>query len=169
VSYRYLAFKFRIHHSWISVTVRQTLNAICEKLQKVAIPKPNEETLKQTADGCKRKWHFPRCCGSIDGKHIRIICPSNSGSRYFKYKDFYSIVVFALVDHNYKFLAVDVGSYGTEKDAGIFAKSPFGNNLSKAIKFPPPGPLPEIDSFTLRNFARRGFQAHNYIDESVSS
>ena len=28
-----------------------------------------------------------------------------------------------LVDHNYKFLAVDVASYGTEGDAGIFAKS----------------------------------------------
>jgi hypothetical protein len=38
-------------------------------------------------------------------------------------------------------LAVDVGSYGTEGDAGIFAKSPIGNNISKAIKFPPPGPL----------------------------
>jgi len=35
-------------------------------------------------------------------------------------------------------LAVDVGSYGTEGDAGIFGKSPLGNNLSKAIKFPPP-------------------------------
>jgi len=48
----------------------------------------------------------------------------------------------AVVDHNYRFLAVDVGSYGKDGDAGIFAKSPVGNNLSKTIKFPPPGPLP---------------------------
>jgi hypothetical protein len=48
----------------------------------------------------------------------------------------------ALVDYNYKFLAVDVGSYGKEGDAGIFAKSHRGNNFSKAMKFPPPGPLP---------------------------
>jgi len=48
----------------------------------------------------------------------------------------------SLVDHNYKFLAVDVCSYVTEGDAGIFAKSSLGNNLSIAIKFPPPGPLP---------------------------
>jgi len=48
----------------------------------------------------------------------------------------------APVDHNYKFLAVDVGSYGSEGDAGMFAKSPLGNYLSKAIKFPPPGPVP---------------------------
>jgi len=113
----------------------------------VAIPEPNEETLKQTADGYNRLWHFPHCCGSIDGKHIRIIFPVNSGSRYFNYKDFYSIVMLGLVDHNYKFLAVDVGSYGTEGDAGIFAKSPLGNNLSKAIKFPPPEPLPDQNLF----------------------
>ena len=50
--------------------------------------------------------------------------------------------MFAVVDHNYKFLAVDVGSYGTEEDAGIFAKPPLGDNLSKAIEFPPPGPHP---------------------------
>ena len=141
-SYRSLAFQFRIHHSWISVIVRQTLNAICERLQKVAIPEPNEETLKQTVDGYYRRWHFPHCCGSIDGKHLRIICQGKSRSHYFNHKDFYSIVMLTLVDDNYKFLAVDAGSYGTEGDAGIFAKSPLGTNHSKAIKFPPPGPLP---------------------------
>jgi len=110
----------------------------------VAIPATNEKTLKQTAYGYYRRWHFPHCCGSIDGKHIRKICPGNSGSHYFNYKDFYSIITLVLDDRNYKFLAVYVGSYGTERerDAGIFAKSPIGYNLSKAIKFPPPGPLP---------------------------
>jgi hypothetical protein len=47
-----------------------------------------------------------------------------------------------LVDHNYKFLAVDVGSYGKEGDAGIFAKPSLVKNLSNAMKFPTPGPPP---------------------------
>ena len=127
----------------------------------MAIPEPNEETLNQTADGYNRRWHFPHCCGSINGKHIIIICPDNSGSRYFNYKDFYSIVMLALVDHNYKFLTADVGSYGTERDAGIFAKSPIRNNLSKAIKFPPPGPLPgtQTDRQTDRPYVILGDEA----------
>ena len=130
-SYRSLAFQFRIHHSWISVIVRQTLNAICERLQKVAILEPNEETLKQPANGYCRRWHFPHCCGSIDEKHIRIIFPGNSVT-LFQLQGLYSIVMLALVDHNYIILAVDVGSYGKEGDAGVFAKSPLRNNLSRA-------------------------------------
>jgi hypothetical protein len=47
-----------------------------------------------------------------------------------------------LVDHNYKFLAADVGSYGKEGDAAIFAKSHLWKTLSNAMKFPPPRPLP---------------------------
>jgi hypothetical protein len=55
----------------------------------------------------------------------------------------------ALVDHNYKFLTVDFGSYAKDGDAGIFAKSPLGKNLSNAVKFPPPGPLPGTRQFYL--------------------
>jgi len=29
----------------------------------MAIPEPTEETLKQTADGYYRRWHFLHCCG----------------------------------------------------------------------------------------------------------
>jgi hypothetical protein len=108
----------------------------------VAFAEPNEKTLEQTADGYHRRWHFPHCCGSTDRKHIRIISPGNSESLCFSYKDFHSIDMLALVERNYKFLAVDVGSYGKEGDAGIFAKSPLEKNLSNAMKFPPPRPLP---------------------------
>ena len=73
-----------------------------------------------------------------------------------------------LVDHNYKFLAIGVGSYGKEGNVGIFARSPLGKNISNAMKFPSPRPLPE-HSFTLRSVDRLGFQADNYTDETVSS
>ena len=129
-SYRSLAFQFRIHDSSISVTAWQTLNVICDRLEKVAIPEPNEETLEQMAIGYYRRWHFPHCCRSIDGKHIRIISPGNSESLCFNYKDYHSTVMLVLVDHNYRFLADDVGSYG-KGDAGIFAKSPLGKSFKR--------------------------------------
>jgi hypothetical protein len=76
----------------------------------------------------------------------------------------------ALVDLNYKFLAADVGSYGTEGVAGIFAKSPLGINVSRAIKFLPQGPLPGSQTvLPCVILGDKAFQADNCTDETISS
>lgn len=54
---------------------------------------------------------------------IRIFSPKNSGSLFCNNKDFFSIVLLAIVDANCKFIYVDIGSYGKEGDNGIFTKS----------------------------------------------
>lgn len=74
-------------------------------------------------------WNFSNCLGAIDGKHIVIDSPANSGSLYFNYKKTFSVVLLAFVDANYRFIAVDIGSYGKNSDGGIFANSNLGKSL----------------------------------------
>lgn len=43
----------------------------------------------------------------------------------------------AMVDANYKFIAIDVGSFGREGDSGIFLKSAMGQQiLDESFGFP---------------------------------
>lgn len=88
-------------------------------------------------------WHFSNCIGSMDGKHIVIQSPINSGSEYFNNKSFFSIVLFALVDADYNFLFVDVGGQGRISDGGVFKNSMLYKKIeSRKMNLPPPKHLP---------------------------
>jgi DDE superfamily endonuclease len=53
----------------------------------------------------------------------------------------------AVVDANYKFIVVDVGSYGSNSDGGIWKNSKFGEKFdNKKIELPPPKCLPKTDN-----------------------
>lgn len=142
---RSLAFTFRVSHSYISRIIKKTLSSLRRHLISLCIPPLSLDEKKQKANEFGQKWNFPNCLGAVDGKHIRIRCPSHSGSLFHNYKDFFSIVLLAVVDANYKFIFIDVGSYGKEGDSGIFDKSKIGQQVRDGSIFPPPNKLPNTD------------------------
>ena len=102
------------------------------------MPHPTKNQLLDIAKEFEQKWNFPNCISAVDGKHVRIFCPGRSGSLFFNYKDFFSVVLLAFVDANYKFIMVDIGSFGKEGDSGIIEKSNIGNLIRNEDFFPPP-------------------------------
>lgn len=80
-------------------------------LQPLYLVCPNDEDWKKCADGFWKRWNLPNCVGSVDGKHIRLRCPPNSGTLFYNYKKYYSIVLMAVADSMYRFTLVDLGAY----------------------------------------------------------
>ena len=81
-------------------------------------PTTTEEWLNVAAEFLQ-KWNYPFCIGAIDGKHISIKQPDGTGSEFFNYKHFFSVLLLAVVDANYKFVFIDVGAPGRAGDAGV--------------------------------------------------
>ncbi len=79
----------------------------------------------------KERWNFPHCLGSMDGKHIVIQKPIKSGSDFYNYQNDFSIVLFAVVDADYNFTFIDVGTQGRISDGGVFKHTTFFQKLSK--------------------------------------
>lgn len=121
------------------------------------VPKERGEW-KQIMDGFYNKWNFPHCVGAIDGKHVNIKCPKNTGSLYFNYKQHFSIVLLALVDDNYNFTCIDVGSYGSRSDGGIFSKSSLQAAIeNNQLDLPENSVILGDDAFPLKDYMMKPY------------
>nr|CAI5865988.1 unnamed protein product [Callosobruchus analis] len=107
-SFQSLSWEFRVGHSTVSKVIFETC------------------TWKNVAQRFSDRWNFPHTIGAIDGKHVHIQCPINSGSEYYNYKGHFSIILLACCDADYKFTWVDIGAYGSEHDASVFRRSQMG-------------------------------------------
>ncbi|KAM4541691.1 putative nuclease HARBI1 [Odontesthes bonariensis] len=129
--YQTIANSYRLGKRTVANIVNQVTRAIWDALVEEYMPTPTAEDWRSIAEGFRRRWDFPNCVGSIDGKHVVCKAPGKSGSLFFNYKGSYSVVLMAVVAHKYCFRVVDVGSYGRTSDGGVLANSKFGKKLQK--------------------------------------
>lgn len=128
-------------------TVRQitleVTHVIWDVMSATYLPMLKESMWKECSREFYYRWDMLNCCGAVDGKHVVIQCPPNAGSLFYNYKKQHSIVLMAICDANYNFLAVDIGAYGGNSDGSVFASSEFGKLLlSGQLGLPPPTRLP---------------------------
>lgn len=134
---------YRLGETTVRNIVYDTCKAIWEVLAPIVMPEMTKDMWKNKEAEFLAKWNFPNCLGAIDGKHVVFKKPNKTGSLYFNYKKTCSIVLLAVVDANYKFTLIDVGAYGRNSDAGIFANCAFGRRFFRGqLDFPLDKPLP---------------------------
>jgi len=144
--------------------------------------KPTIKDFENTADAFYNKWNFPNCIGSIDGKHIRVKCPKTLAvCIIIIIKNFFSIVLFAIVDANYRFMLIDIGAYaGKDSYSGVLHNSKIYHRIDKGtLKVPNAKLLPNTtnmapfvfigdEAFPLREHLLRPFPKKQLSDENKS-
>jgi hypothetical protein len=99
------------------------MHEVCEAIVTVLggtyIRVPQGNDIEKVVDGFISRWQFPQCAGAVDGTHIPTIAPAENHTNYFNRKGFHSIVIQALVDHQYRFMDIYIGWPGSVHDARI--------------------------------------------------
>lgn len=145
-TYRTVSFSYRMGETTVRRIVHTTCKAIWEKLSPIVMAPPNVKIWEKISDGFTQRCQYPNVIGAIDGKHVVVTKPNNSGSLYFNYKKEFSIVLLALLDAECNFISVDFGAYGKNSDGAIVRDSNLGKRLlSNHLNIPPPKVLPSTN------------------------
>lgn len=122
-SFKSLSTSFRMGKTTVKKIIEETVVAIWEEMHSLHMSIPTKDMFYSISNDFNNIWNFPHVLGCIDGKHVRITCPKKSGSMFYNYKKYFSVVLQAVADANYKFIIVEVGGYGKQSDGGTFRAS----------------------------------------------
>ena len=85
-SFRSLEFTYRVSRRSVSRIVMEVANTIITEMQKTYLKTPsNENEWIEISEKFFQRWNFPNLIGAIDGKHIVLEQPKQSGSHYRNY------------------------------------------------------------------------------------
>ncbi|XP_018025075.1 putative nuclease HARBI1 [Hyalella azteca] len=177
-SYTRLQFHTRISKASLCLIIPDTCRAIYSVLKEEYMKTPRTPA-EWSAIGVdfEKKWNFTNCVGAIDGKHVQIKPPPNSGSYYFNYKQTHSIVLLGVADANYELIYADVGTNGRVSDGGVWSGCSLSRNLvNGSIKLPTNKVLPKSatiapyvfvadDAFPLKPYLLKPYPFRNQNEE----
>ena len=154
-SYTSLSCQFRVGRSTISKFLPEVCRAIQNEFTREYLKCPSTpDESKELEREFRIRWNVPHALGALDGKHVALTKPKNTGALYHNYKGFFSIVMLALVDGQYKFRWVDASTEGSCSDGQIFNASQLKRRIEDGrMGFPDPAPIiqggPDVSYFIL--------------------
>lgn len=138
-----LAFEFYRGVSTISEVIEHTAVCIWNTLEDDYMSLPSKEEWVHISERYYKLWNMPNCLGCVDGKHVRIKSPPHSGSAFFNYHGFFSIILMGCVDADGLFTWISVGDYGRNSDGRVINSSGFFKALdNNKLNIPAPKHLP---------------------------
>ncbi|XP_023314538.1 uncharacterized protein LOC106656349 [Trichogramma pretiosum] len=165
VSLNTLANMFNIGYSTVAECIPEVCSVICLKLGPLFMRFPTKNEFQAIAIAFYLDLDISNCVGALDGRHCPISKPPNSGSLFYNYKKFFSIVNMAICDSKKRFIWANIGYYGSMNDAGVLANSDLGIALCEnEIELPPPLSLPGTETRCPHYFIGDGiFPLKNYL------
>ena len=108
-----------------AAVVGRIINDTCEVLWSTLIEKGYLKNPSTPEEWKSISKDFDEDIGAIDGKHVLMQAPANSGSAYFNYKKTFSIVLMAVCNAKHQFTLVDIGDIGRQRDGSVYGSSYF--------------------------------------------
>ena len=94
-------------------------------------PKSKEDFLVKMQE-MESEWQFEYAFSAIDGSHLPIKCPpglAQAMKQYHNFKNFYSVILLALVDAKYRFIWASLGAPGNTHDSTLFQSTTLWSNI----------------------------------------
>ena len=78
-----ISFSYRVGHSTVCGIIDDTCDALWDVLATEYLRRPmSPKEWKLVSQEYNEKWNFPHCLGALDGKHVLMQAPANSGSDF---------------------------------------------------------------------------------------
>ena len=120
----------------VCTIVSETCKVIVDTLWNDTVKKHSPssyEDFKHSMEKFGEEWQFPCAFSAVDGSHLPTKCPNGGAQamkQYFNFKGFYSIVLMALVDAEYRFIWDSVGAPGNTHDSTLLQSTDLWKKLS---------------------------------------
>uniref|UniRef100_A0A8C4QKB3 Zgc:194221 n=1 Tax=Eptatretus burgeri TaxID=7764 RepID=A0A8C4QKB3_EPTBU len=174
-----VADTYHVGRSTVQNIVKEVCEAIWEVLMPKYLPEPTPEKWKSISECFLEKLRFPNCVGAIGAKHVIFQAPPRPINVLSKCKKSFYIMLMAVVDPEYKFVVVDVGSAELRSDKTTLQNCGLYKSLEQEhLSFPPAQPLPGApalgpiplvvvgdETFPLKTYLIRPFTGRNVSEE----
>ena len=123
--------------STVCSIVSEVSKAIIDNLWEDSVKRhfpEGEAHYKETMLNMEELWQFPCAWAAVEGCHLPLKCPASgaeSRKEYHNFKNFYSIVLMAMVDANYKFIWASCSYPGNSHDSIIFQSTELWRDITE--------------------------------------